>query len=335
MPIPATYDYFPDHGGGGDKQKYNPVTWPHTFVTWSGSDGRIIPLTGDLTCRDNPAGIGIMWGPQAFDMPSYDVKSDAIPNMDGSLFKSARATSRDITIPIRIQALDRKSLIALKQYLFHSLNPLRGPGRITVTEGDGHPRHLECYYVDGAQGNEGRDQAGFYWITYALVFRAMDPYWYANRHDQVEWHIYKDDAKPFLSEHFLPLQVGATGFKPGDPVTVTNDSSLDCWPVWTVEGPISSMAVKNLTTGESFDFLDNFTIQVGEKATIDTTPGVKSVILRDKTGEENLWPQVKPASAMWSLIPGDNQITITGAEPGDATVVRVTYVPRYLSYSGG
>ncbi|AJC54003.1 phage tail domain-containing protein [Streptomyces sp. 769] len=342
MPIPATYDYFPDHGGSG-KEKYQPVLWPYTFVTWTGSDGKTIPLTGDIQCQSSPVGIGILRGPQALDMPTYDLKSDALPNLAGSLFKSVRATSRDITIPIRIQALDRKSLIEMKQYLFHSLNPYRGPGKITVTEGDGSPRHLECYYVDGAQGAEGEDQAGFVFIQYALVFRAMAPYWSSNRHEQFDWHIASQHDKPFFSDQFLPLQVGSSGFTPGTPVTVTNDSSLECWPVWQVSGSITALSLTNETTHEttgetireSFAFLDDFTINKGQTATIDTSPSIKSVVLNDGGPEQNLWPKVKTASSMWSLKPGDNTITINGAKPDEFTFVRLTFIPRYLSYSGG
>ncbi|MFE9404809.1 hypothetical protein ACFYNY_24110 [Streptomyces sp. NPDC006530] len=168
------------------------------------SNGDIIPLTGDITGRNTPAGIALTKGPTGLGMPTFDLKADQLPNLPGGLFRSTRATTRDITIPLIIRGVDRVSFTRMHNRLLRALNPESGPGWITATEGDGIARHLECYYVSGAEGSETEENAGFNWIKLALVLRAMDPYWYSSAERQYDWHLDTGTAVPFLSSAAYP-----------------------------------------------------------------------------------------------------------------------------------
>ncbi|MEU7189125.1 hypothetical protein [Streptomyces sp. NPDC045369] len=335
MPIPARYDYTPD-GSGVTTPSYTPVSWPNTFMTWTGANGDTIPLTGDVTCRTAPAGIAVTPSPVGLGMPTYDLKNDQLPNMDGGLFRSVRATTRDITIPVLIRGVDRTSTLKLHNRLLRALNPHRGSGWITVSEGDGISRHLECRYVSGAEGSESQDGGGFTRIKYALVFRAMDPYWHSNAERQYDWHLTENAAKPFLSSanypNFFPLRISSSSFSPDGLVEVVNDSAVDAWPVWTCSGQAEGLTLENVTTGKSFRMLDDFIIQSGQNVTIDTRPGIKSVTAADGT---NLWPRMKADAALWRLEPGRNLVRVTAGGTNATTLVRLHYVPRYLSYVGG
>ncbi|MCZ4097308.1 phage tail domain-containing protein [Streptomyces sp. H39-C1] len=336
MPIPAKPVHVPDSGipPGGD---YVPIRWPRTFMTWTGANLDIIPLTGDLSCTAGSAGIGIPSGPAGLGMPTFDLKADQLPNMDGGLFKSVRATTRDITIPVVIRGVDRISAIKLHNRLLGALNPNIGPGWITVSEGDGIARHIECYYLSGGEGSETRDNAGFTWIKYALVFRAMDPYWYSNAERQYDWTLTQESSTPFLSSSaypsFFPMRISAASFQPDGTVEVVNDSSVESWPVWSCVGPATGLILENRTTGKSFKMRDAFTVPSEDTMTVDTNPGVKTATL--KSSGTNLWPEMKADSALWSLHPGKNVLKVTAVDVSINTLIRLHFVPRYLSYIGG
>ncbi|MFJ8384744.1 phage distal tail protein [Streptomyces sp. NPDC094438] len=334
MPIPATYDNRPDVGQPSDTT-HTPVPWPRTFLSWTGSNGDTIALTGDLTGRNSPAGIAITKGPAGLGMPTFDLKSDQLPNMDGGLFRSTRATTRDITIPLILRGVDRTSLLQVHNRLMRALNPNTGPGWITATEGDGIARHLECYYVSGAEGSEAQENAGFTWMKMALVLRAMDPYWYSAAERQYDWHLDTGTALPLLSNStypgFFPMRISSAGFSPGGLVDAVNDSSVEAWPVWTAYGPFTSLALENVTTGQRFRMRDNVTVPAGKALVIDARPGIKTVELDGV----NAWPQMNADSALWPLRPGTNQLRVAATGVGPTTLIRLHHVPRYLSYVGG
>ncbi|GAA0579382.1 phage distal tail protein [Streptomyces crystallinus] len=334
MPIPATYNDRPDIGQPDDAA-YTPVSWPRTFLAWSGSNGDIIPLTGDITGRNTPAGIALTKGPAGLGMPTFDLKADQLPNLPGGLFRSNRATTRDITIPLIIRGVDRVSFTRMHNRLLRALNPEAGPGWITATEGDGIARHLECYYVSGAEGSETEENAGFNWIKLALVLRAMDPYWYSSAERQYDWHLDTGTAVPFLSSAtypgFFPMRISSASFNSGGLVDAPNDSSVEAWPVWTVTGPLTGLALENVTTGQSFRLRDNVSVPAGKALVIDTRPGIKSVQLDGA----NAWPQMTTDSALWPLRPGKNRLRVTASGVGPTTLIRLHHVPRYLSYIGG
>ncbi|WP_030372890.1 phage distal tail protein [Streptomyces rimosus] len=337
MPIPATYNYTPS-GEDRTEVDYAPVRWPRTFVTWTGTNGDIIPLTGDISGRIEPAGIAISKGPAGLGMPTFDLKHDQLPNMDGGLFRSSRATTRDITIPLVIRGIDRTSTIKMHNRLMRALNPNNGPGWLTALEGDGIARHLECYYVSGAEGSDSDDSTSATLVKYPLVLRAMDPYWYSNAERQYDWHLDQGAARPFLSNDsggypdFFPLRISAASFSPEGLVEVVNDSSVQAWPTWSCLGSATALRLENVTTGKVFAMRDDYTLPTSKSLSIDTTPGVKTVTFQDGT---NLWPRMRADSALWPLRPGKNLIKVTASGVNANTLVRLHYVPRYLSYVGG
>ncbi|AYV29635.1 phage distal tail protein [Streptomyces virginiae] len=334
MPIPASYNQQPD-AGGTVLPDHQPVRWPRTFVTWTGSNGDVIPLTGDITGRESPAGIAITKGPAGMGMPTFDLKADQLPNMAGGLFRSARATTRDITIPLIVRGIDRTSTVRMNGRLLRALDPYAGPGWITVTEGDGVARHLECYYVSGAEGSEAQENAAFTWFRHALVLRAMDPYWYSNAERQHDWSAGNGPLLPFLSggsyPGFFPMRITSAGLGSDGLVDAVNDSAVEAWPVWTIYGPLSGLSLANTTTGKTFRLREEAILPGGKALTIDTRPGIKSA----EIDGVNAWPKVQVESQLWPLRPGKNRIRVTAAAVSATTLIRMHYVPRYLSYSGG
>lgn len=354
MPIPAVFqsDFDNNHGVDTD-HPYQPEQWPLTAVYLEAPSGKRMLLT-DRPAKAKPC-VFIQSGPTGFDMPAQDFKFDESPNLDGGMFRSSRMTTREIGIPLYIYGADRRSVIELKKELFSLVNPKNGACKLVVSEAEGTHRYLEVHYVSGAEGNEGTDTAGFTWIKYVLVLRAMDPYWYTVDEAIARWSL--SPYRPtFLStdlpgdEAFLPLQIADGSLEKIDSNTVRVDSDVETWPVWEIRGPmigidpvLSALTFRNETTGKEFKWKPSFKLDNQfHRIEIDTRPGYKTIegVRYDpNTGEEiertNYWKYLGPSPQLWPLIPGDNEIAILGASGLDVyTRIDMRYKRRYFSYTG-
>lgn len=309
-----------------------PEAWAHTRVTITGRNGQgeEIPLTG----FGNSAWPGILIQPGAtgLDMPSYALFSDEAPNLDGSIYRNARATAREIMIPVYLHGIDRRTVNSLKRDLFRALNPRWGYCVLAFTEGDGSTRTISAYYKDGMEGAEG-ETAGFTWARYGLQFTAMDPYFYPTRPESIRWRF--GTGRPLLSRTaaFYPMKI-ADGVMGGDGkgLPIENPGDEEAWPVWTLEGPIKSFNLTgpdgaSISASPPLDGTD--LVPTGRTLTIDTRPGRKTA--KDDRGV-NYWPRLAANPHFWSISPGSataNISIVTGS--GDATVT-LKFTPRYASY---
>ncbi len=145
-----------------------------------GVDGSLFTLTDEA--YSGPA-ILLRRGAKRLDAPTFDVKADEYPAIDGGFFRFARVGIREIFLPLTITGSTRARMMALKRRFISSLDPKRGMvtlqsmeytnvGNLMVAE---TPRVPTCYYVTGMEGGEGSD-GGIHWAKYGLVLRAPHPY---------------------------------------------------------------------------------------------------------------------------------------------------------------
>jgi hypothetical protein len=116
-------------------------------------------------------------------------------------------------------------------------------------------------------------------------------------------------------------QLAATGGQ-----TFTNPGDVPSYPVWTLSGPFTDVTATNSTTGKTWKI--SYTAGVGEKLTLDTTPGVTSLV--DLVGT-NRWDRLVSGYQLWPVVSGDNKITATIGGATAASVATMTYQPRYES----
>ncbi|MEU9707991.1 phage tail family protein [Streptomyces sp. NPDC047967] len=308
-----------------------PVKWQTTRVTLIGRSGRgeEIDLTG-FAGKSWP-GVFIQPGATGLDAPPFAVFSDDSPNLDGSMFRSARAAAREIMIPVYLHGVDRQTINTLKRKFFQALNPTRGYCLLRFTEG-GITRQLTAYYKGGMEGAEGVDTAGFTWTRYGLTFTAMDPWYYATSEHVERWSFGTGEA--FLHPSGLfPLRIaeGVMGGI-GDLYNLTNPGDIEAWPVWTLKGPIKSFALthedgRTIKASALPSGLD--LIPAGRSVTIDTRPGKKTV--KDDKGT-NFWPLLDVNPGFWQIDPGVSQASIKIVTGSGNAAVSLSFYPRFASY---
>lgn len=359
MPIPAVFrdQVQPDDDGNLTYHPYRVEKWPLTQVYFEYGNGQRISLTD----RPNPTkpGFVLQSGPDGWDMPRFDLKYDESPNLDGGMFRSVRATAREMAIPIFIYGADRRGVASLKKKLLTSVNPKNGPVRIVVREGGGSSRYIDAYYNSGLEGQESRDQAGFTWIKYVMTFRALDPYWTVTDPTKITWALKperywfltttaEDEANdPSLPAHhsFLPIRI-SDGIIQSELNEIEMDSDVEVWPIWEITGPLSGNVVfRNDTTGKELKFKSSFSLATEkDRLTIDTRAGRKTITYQrleevggewKVTNEENWWPKLGDNPQLWPLVPGVNLVSVlNGQAPSTTTRVSCTYYKQYFSYTG-
>ncbi|MEU0952790.1 phage tail family protein [Streptomyces niveus] len=308
-----------------------PVYWGRTYVSITGKNGEgpEIPLT-DFTNSLWP-GIVMMPGATGLDAPPFELHADDSPNLDGGIFRDARAVAREIMIPVFLYGIDRPTIKKMKSNLINSLNPKKGFCVLKFIEGDNVPRYLRCYYKGGMEGSEGEDQAGFRWIKYGLQFTAYEPYFYSDDVQVAQWTF--GSVEPFFSSSLAlyPFRLNS-GHLEGDTVEIHNPGDAESWPQWQLEGPIKAFEFIG-PEGQSFgvegpvDGSD--VIEAGRTLIVDTRPGFKTV--RDNTGV-NYWPRLSPQPVLWPIPDGDSTATVSITPGAPSARVVLTFQPRYEGY---
>lgn len=259
-------------------------------------------------------------GAKGLDMPQYAFATDESPGIDGYVLRDVRAQGKEIILPVAFWANDsRAAYKARRRALISSLNPKRGVGTLTLTEPDGATRTIGAYYSGGLEGDESLDAAGERWCINALTFGVPSPYWTGGEVS----HSWKagSDAEFFP---VLPVVVGDSQVL-GE-VTVTNPGDDVAYPVWTIDGPATTITLTNQANGQ--EIVLTRTITAADTIVIDTRERRQSALLN---GVTNLWPDLSDGSELWPLEEGDNDLDLVVAGSTSATSVAMTYQPRYLA----
>ncbi|MEU6389959.1 phage tail family protein [Streptomyces sp. NPDC046939] len=310
-----------------------PVAWSRTSVSITGNSGQgeEIPLTV-LNGGQWPSAI-MQPGATGLDMPPFGLFSDDSPNLDGSIYRSARATAREVMIPVYLYGVDRQTINALKRKFFQALNPKRGYCVLKFTEGGASvARKLNAYYKGGMEGAEG-EAAGFCWAKYGLTFTAMDPWFYADQWESTRWAFGTGDPLLSKTRAFLPLRLsnGVLGGA-GESLTITNPGDIEAWPMWVLYGPIKSFSLRGpkgdrISASPIPDGTD--LVPTGRTLTIDTRPGQKTV--KDDQGK-NYWSKLDTNPQFWSVDPGDSEAKVSVVTGSGKAAVLLTFQPKYASF---
>lgn len=290
-------------------------------LTWIAPDGDEIVLTDLVDLIDiEPGMVGR-------GIPPVRVTGDELAGVDGQRVRHVRYQAREVEIPVTIEHASPEDLRSKLRQLGSLLDPKRGDGKLRA-EGDGASRELLCRYTGGLELTESFAASVVGWVRAVLILTAHDPLW---RDVEPSVELVDVEANAFLSsdsgDAWFPWQLVDSDAVGG--FTVDNDGDDDAWPQWTIQGPGSGLLkLENSTSGETIE-ISNVDLAAGEKITIDTRPGYKTV-----TGPsgENLWPELSDDSILWPLERGSQKVTVTleGAEAGVSNV-RLEWRRKWLT----
>jgi hypothetical protein len=276
-------------------------------VTW-------IPPSGDPLAFDQAGDIYARAGVTGLaGMPPIRSSQLVVPMQPGARWQRVDHAPRDVIVPVDLYPDPEAAMDTLTA----SIDPTLGDGRLRITRHDSTERELFCRYIDALTVTEESDRVEG-WLA-GLVFRAVDPYWYDRNSSSL---IFSPGESPSFFP-FFPLTLGAS--EVSTEATVNNDGHVTTWPVWTITGP-GSVTATNTTTGETWDL--DYTLDDGEVVTVDTRPGVKTVV---SSTDGDLFANLTDESSLWALAKGTNTVTVTMAAASSASQLLLSWQRRWLT----
>lgn len=273
--------------------------------------------------------LGVSWGVTGRFMPPITFEEDEVPGQHGARMRSVRSGVREFTLPLWIGShpvtgahfADEAELRQGMRDIVNLMNPFAGAGTIKVYSPLGDIRQIRCYYAGGLEMDETLgDNTGMTAQKAAVVFRAHDPFWTDGTETVIE---YTTGPTPSFFPIFPVSLTSSEIFFSGN---VENFGHVEAWPVWTLQSPGTGIVIRNLTSGKKTELAT--TLSPGESLTIDTRPGLKTIVKNDGT---NLFDDLSNQSAFWPLLQGDNQIQVEMTDALETSVVRLSYQRKYLA----
>lgn len=120
------------------------------------------------------------------------------------------------------------------------------------------------------------ERAALGWVPLDLEFTAPDSRYYADVEQSVGLRLGWLSGGGFTAPVQAPIRV-SDGDQSGQnrPGWVTNNGTIDAYPVLTVHGPCANPVITHMETGRRIDL--GITVPVGEYVTVDTRPGRRTV----------------------------------------------------------
>lgn len=279
-------------------------------IIWIDANGTEHPFDTDIKAL---AGEGM----RGRFMPNFSFIEDKTPFTAGSRIQQVNIEPRDVDVPIFVKSKNDVELRSKMRDITRMLNPLKGDGHLRSISSDGTQRELACRYLSGFEGDESRDNKGYYWLKAILVFHAADPFWYDTA-TQVKTFT-SGEPVPFFP--LFPLRLNSSNVFAD--TTIDNAGDVETWPEWTVTGPGEHIKLRNLTTGETMYFEhEDSKLGIGESITINTKPFHKKIIKNDGS---NLFYTLSDDSSLWTLQDGNNAIRLEMSGATEESSIQLSY----------
>jgi hypothetical protein len=252
-------------------------------------------------------------GTRGLGSPPVELRLEKLPTTGGSIHRYTATQPLEIDLPIHIHGVSMASVLAatdtLRDWFDTGNERVRTPGYLRITRPqDDAVRQIACAYTGGLEGDLSEGGPNGALAVVSLV--APDPYW---------------TDVDVTETVYLAANVGT-------PLGVINPGDFDAYPIWTIDGPASAIAITNTTTGKAFALTANggLSLLVGDRLTIDTRPSSQrsTLPIMDTTGTSQ-FNRLSAGSALWWLAPGGNTFTIAATGTSVATAFTLQWLPRY------
>lgn len=264
----------------------------------------------------------VVQGAKGYGTPPTNWLEDRVPQHDGAITRDVLYDTREIEVPLLIQASDYPTLLSKTRLLRQWTNVKSGDGTLQIAEPDGTTRQFTCRLKQGLEGQEGQDVSGPTWRKVLLVFRTTSSTPYANWPSALNF-TYQQAAASATWFPIFPLVLGGAGIF-AQP-TLLNPGDVEAEPIWTLTGPMTNPVLTNVTTGAKISL--TLALLTGQTLTIDTRFRIKSVIRNDGT---KLFSALSNDSSLWTLAPGVNALTVVASSTSAASQLQLSFTPRTL-----
>jgi hypothetical protein len=264
----------------------------------------------------------VMQGAKGYGVPPTQWLEDRVPQHDGPIVHDVLYDAREIEVPLLVRMPDYPSLMGKLRSLRQWTNVKKGDGTLQIAEPDGTIRQFTCRLKQGLEGQEGPDVSGPTFRRLVLVFRTSGSDPYARAPSPLSF-TYLQAAASATWFPILPLVLGGAGIF-AQP-TISNPGDVEAEPVWTLIGPMTNPVLTNTTTGAKVSLTT--ALLAGQTLTIDTRFRQKAVIRNDGT---KLFSALSNDSALWTLQPGQNVLSVVTSGTTTASQVQLSFTPRGL-----
>lgn len=263
----------------------------------------------------NNQSIFVPKGTRGLGYANVELTVEKRPNSRGSAVRHIATQPVEISLPLVITANTFKQCLInveqVKDWFFTGDERSKTPGYLKI----GRPqdttyRKILFYYNGGLEGN--LEDGGPTFVPYVVKLFCPDPDWLSVDDQEILY--------PYTS------MGGVT-------VPVTNLGDMHAYPIFTWNGPGSSLSIQNVTTGKQISLTNNggLTISSSQTIIIDTRPATERTELPViDTYKNNYYSYVSAGSDlnMW-LAPGLNQLYISASGLSSASSLNLRYTERY------
>lgn len=258
------------------------------------------------------------WGMRA------NLTAQAVPFGHGDRVRSIRATSRSIPLPLGLFGATLVEKEALAASVTRWFDTLGGPGYLRRLAPSGSLREILAYCEEVDHGAEQTFETdGITWRKVGVGLRCPEPWWEDVVAATATYTLAAGSPAVLFKTPFFPIYLPSSAVV--SRAVLYNDGDFEAYPVWTVTGPGSDLALRNLTSGAVLS-LSGQTFAAGAVVTIDTRPGSAGVT--DLGGARYA---VAPASELWALPQGVSTIQVEMGNATAATSIGLEYRRRWWS----
>lgn len=260
-------------------------------------------------------------GDQGFGLAPLHRITQRGPLQHGDTDLDFRLDPRIIQLPLVVEALTLDAGYTARAALAQIFSPALGGGVLRITT-DTYDRAIQCKTLGGLDFNV-EPGTGYHVRTVAQL-RASDPTWY-DPTPVSGGATTAVDGTPTLVPLLIPWTAGAAAIN--TTLSITNAGTWRAYPIITAVGPITDLIMTNTTTGDKIE-VDGI-IANGDTWFFDLSYGRKTVV--DQNGVNKIASITADSSlATWSLEPGTNSVTVTGASTTSTSSVSIIYYTRYI-----
>jgi len=222
-------------------------------------------------------------------MPRFAHRTVKSPFQDGETYLGASVEPRPVQLVIHTRGCSRMDMWRLRREFMTVINPAIGSLRFRVSFRDGtiFELHDVRYDADMEVGTDGQPEPNVQ--AFGARFMAFDPIWYQYPENSQTPPLTVSDGLIFPIR--FPIVFKATWIDATE--VLTNSGNWNSYPTIELTGPMRGPRIRNLSTGESLEFENDWWINDGQVITITTQFGRKTVTDQD---DNNYIGRLTPSS---------------------------------------